>query len=255
MEIDQTHARHAVVDHEHRGELSAAHDRRRWHGQHTSPQPGKTRLAEFTGSKAMRIGQRDLDEKRARIRIDRAADLITVPAIEVVAVPRKTGTASPFRIWAMRDSSARTSRRNPQVSSRRRRGVPGDAMFPGSTIFSVTIPSNGAAMVVKDSVVLAWSLAARALSTADAACNARADAPATCASALRSAAWRRRAPARWRTASPGDQRCDRGMRVRGLRRLRPPGARRRPPSTPVQRHGPLSAPPERRQRGRRRPTR
>ena len=66
--------------------------------------------------------------------------------------------------------------------------MPGDAMFPGSTIFSVTMPSKGAAIVVKDSVVLAWSLAARALSTADAACNARADAPATRASALRSVA-------------------------------------------------------------------
>ena len=66
--------------------------------------------------------------------------------------------------------------------------MPGDAMFPGSTIFSVTMPSKGAAIVVKDSVVLAWSPAARALSTADAACNARADAPATRASALRSVA-------------------------------------------------------------------
>ena len=36
--------------------------------------------------------------------------------------------------------------------------------------------------------MFAWSLAARALSTADAACNARADAPATRASALRSVA-------------------------------------------------------------------
>ena len=88
----------------------------------------------------------------------------------------------------MRDSSTRTSRRNPRVSSRRSSGMPGDAMFPGSTIFSVTMPSKGAAIVAKDSVVLAWSLAARALSTADAACNARADAPATRASALRSAA-------------------------------------------------------------------
>jgi hypothetical protein len=33
-------------------------------------------------------------------------------------------------------------------------------MFPGSTIFSLTMPSKGAAIVVKDSVVLAWSLTA-----------------------------------------------------------------------------------------------
>ena len=66
--------------------------------------------------------------------------------------------------------------------------MPGDAMFPGSTSFSVTMPSKGAAIVVKESVVLAWSPAARALSTADAACKARADAPATRASALRSVA-------------------------------------------------------------------
>ena len=64
--------------------------------------------------------------------------------------------------------------------------MPGEAMFPGSTIVAVTMPSKGAAIVVKDSVVLAWSLAARAPSTADAACNARADAAATRASALRS---------------------------------------------------------------------
>ena len=112
----------------------------------------------------------------------------TVPVIEVVPVPRKTGTLSPFRISPMRDSSTRTSRRNPRVSSRRRRGMPGDAMFPGSTIFSVIRPSKGAAIVVKEPVVLAWSPAARALSTANAACNARADAPATRASALRSVA-------------------------------------------------------------------
>jgi hypothetical protein len=42
--------------------------------------------------------------------------------------------------------------------------------------------------VVKDSVVRAWSLVARALSTADFACNARAEAPVTPASALRRAA-------------------------------------------------------------------
>src|SRR5262245_61427596 len=75
----------------------------------------------------------------------------TLPSIEVSFVPRRTGTLSPFRIWPMRDSSTRTSRRNPRVSSRRRRGMPGDAMFPGSTIFSVTMPSKGAAIVVKDS--------------------------------------------------------------------------------------------------------
>ena len=42
--------------------------------------------------------------------------------------------------------------------------------------------------MVKDAVVLVWSLAARALSTTAAACNARADTPATRASALRSVA-------------------------------------------------------------------
>ncbi len=66
--------------------------------------------------------------------------------------------------------------------------MPGDAMFPCSTSFSVITPSKGATIVVKEPVVLAWSPAARALSTADAACRTRADAPATRASALRSAA-------------------------------------------------------------------
>ena len=41
-------------------------------------------------------------------------------------------------------------------------------MFPGSTIFPVTVPSKGAAIVVKDGMVFAWSLAAWALSIADA---------------------------------------------------------------------------------------
>ena len=53
--------------------------------------------------------------------------------------------------------------------------MPGDAMFPGSTIFPVITPSKGAAILVKELMVLAWSLPARALSTAAAACSARAD--------------------------------------------------------------------------------
>jgi hypothetical protein len=73
--IDETHARHALVDHEYRGELPAAHDRRRRNGQRASRRPAKSRLAELAGSKARRIGQRDLDEKRARICIHRPADL------------------------------------------------------------------------------------------------------------------------------------------------------------------------------------
>src|SRR5450759_3277100 len=67
----------------------------------------------------------------------------------------------------------RTSSRKPRVSSRRISGVPGAAMLPGSTIFSVTSPSKGAVMSAKDSVVPAASLAARALSTPDTAACAR----------------------------------------------------------------------------------
>ena len=81
----------------------------------------------------------------------------------------ETGTTAPGAICPIRDSSTRTSSRKPRVSSTRISGVPGAAMLPGSTIFSVTTPSNGAVMRANDSVVPAASLAARALSTPDTA--------------------------------------------------------------------------------------
>ena len=97
----------------------------------------------------------------------------------------ETGTVAPGEICPIRDSSTRTSSRKPRVSSTRISGVPGAAMLPGSTIFSVTTPSKGAVMRANDSVVPAASLAARALSTPDTAACARAAAPAARASAAR----------------------------------------------------------------------
>src|SRR5262245_13991918 len=75
-EIDEPQVRHPPVDDVYEGELSAAHDRRRWNGQGASRRPAESRLAEFAGSKANCIGQRDLDEKRTCIGIHRTADLI-----------------------------------------------------------------------------------------------------------------------------------------------------------------------------------
>src|SRR6266545_4199717 len=115
----------------------------------------------------------------------------TVP-LTVLVIPSgpssETGTASPRAMAAMREPSTRTSSRKARVSSSRSSGVPGAAMLPASTIFSVTTPANGAVIVVKAAVAPAASLAPRALSTCDEAARACAAAAAARPSAPRSAA-------------------------------------------------------------------
>ncbi len=78
--------------------------------------------------------------------------------------------------------------------------MPGDAMLPGSTIFSVTMPSKGAVIVAKDSVVLAC--VAGGAGAVDGRRGLQPGRTHRRRAPRRSAAppWRRRVPARWPTA-------------------------------------------------------
>ena len=230
-------ARDALVDHEDRRHLSAADDGPR-ERQRAPWRAAETRAAERPGSKARRVGQRDLDEKRAGIGVHRAADFIDRSAVAgrrpgPSRARRGRGAGGEFVRCATRPRGRRAgSRACPPGASG---ACPGAAMLPGSTIFSVTTPSNGAVMRANDSVVARRLAGGAGAFDAGRGLFARAAAPAARASARAARPWPHRAPAPWPSVSRAGRRFVRGSHAPARGRHRRPVARPPPPRRPVRR--------------------